>query len=151
MFRGPAELKCLAGQGPVCHDGVMGIAPENGPLLRVSVADDPDALQSLIDWLRREDELRGRLRLEPSGSGVAGEMGGLLDVLTIALGSGGAGAVLVRSLSTWLTHRHANVKVTVEEPDGRSIEFDVHLDRDDHLPALMREIRQLTDTPEQQQ
>ncbi|GAA2165045.1 effector-associated constant component EACC1 [Actinomadura napierensis] len=91
----------------------MGIAPETGPLLRVSVADDPDALQSLFDWLRREDEFRGRLLLEPSGGGVGGEMGGLLDVLTIALGSGGAGAVLARSLSTWLTNRHANVKVTV--------------------------------------
>jgi hypothetical protein len=135
----------------VCHDGGMGSAPQTGPLLRVSVADDPDALQSLFEWLLLEDELRGHLRLEPSGSGTGGEMGGLLDVLTIAMGSGGVGAVLARSLSTWLTHRRADVKVTFRGPDGRSFEVDTRLDRDDHLPTLMREIRQLTESPEQQE
>ncbi|MEU9239388.1 hypothetical protein [Streptomyces shenzhenensis] len=119
------------------------------PLLRITVAEDPNALQSLLDWLRLEDELRGRLRLESSGSGTGGEMGGLLDVLTIAMGSGGAGAVLARSLSTWLTHRHADVKVTVRRPDGRSVEVDAHLLQDD-VPGLIREIRQLVDAPEQQ-
>lgn len=119
------------------------------PLLRITVAEDPNALQSLLDWLRLEDELRGRLRLESSGSGTGGEMGGLLDVLTIAMGSGGAGAVLARSLSTWLTHRHTDVKVTVRGPDGRSVEVDAHLLQAD-VPGLIREIRQLVDAPEQQ-
>jgi hypothetical protein len=126
----------------------MGIAPETGPLLRVSVDDDPDALRSLFDWLQLEDELRGRMRLQSSGGGTGGEMGGLLDVLTIAMGSGGAGAVLARSLSAWLTHRRADVKVTVKGPGGRSVEVDMRLDRDDHLPGLIQEIRQLTEAPE---
>ncbi|GHE98970.1 hypothetical protein GCM10014715_63950 [Streptomyces spiralis] len=120
------------------------------PLLRITVADAPDALQSLYDWLRLEDEFRGRLRLAPSAPGTGGEMGGLLDVLTIALGSGGAGAVLARSLSTWLTHRHADVKVTVKGPDGRSVEVDAHLVRGD-VPGLIREITRLVDGTEQQQ
>ncbi|GGJ40264.1 effector-associated constant component EACC1 [Streptomyces brasiliensis] len=128
----------------------MDTEAETEPLLRITVAEDPDALQSLLDWLRHEDELRGRLRLEPSGSGTGGEMGGLLDVLTIALSSGGAGAVLARSLSTWLTHRHADVKVTVRGPDGRSVEVDAHLLQND-VPGLIREIRQLVDAPEQQE
>ncbi|MFB7189050.1 hypothetical protein ACFCZT_27890 [Streptomyces sp. NPDC056230] len=124
-------------------------AEQTEPLLRITVADDPNALQSLLDWLRHEDELRGRLHLEPSSGETGGEMGGLLDVLTIAMGSGGAGAVLARSLSTWLTHRHADVKVTVRGPDGRSVEVDAHLLQDD-VPGLIREISQLVDGPEQQ-
>lgn len=127
----------------------MDTTAEAEPLLRITVAEDPDALQSLVDWLRNEDELRGRLRLEPSSGGTGGEMGGLLDVLTIAMGSGGAGAVLARSLSTWLTHRHADVKVTVRGPDGRSVEVEAHLLPGD-VPGLIREIRQLVDAPEQQ-
>jgi hypothetical protein len=126
----------------------MDTPAETEPLLRITVADDPDALQSLLDWLRLEDELRGRLRLEPSSDDIGGEMGGLFDVLTIAMGSGGAGAVLARSLSTWLTHRHADVKVTVKGPGGRTVEVDAHLVQGD-VPGLMREIRQLVDGSEQ--
>lgn len=132
-----------------CHDGLMDAKSETGPLLRITVADDPNALQSLTDWLRHEDELRGRMQLESSGSGTGEEMGGLIDVLTIAMGSGGAGAVLARALSTWLTQRNADVKVTVRGPDGRSVEVDARLHRED-VPGLMREIRQLVDAPEQQ-
>lgn len=127
----------------------MDTTAETGPLLRITVAEDPDALQSLTDWLRHEDDLRGRLRLEPSGSGTGEEMGGLLDVLTIAMGSGGAGAVLARSLSTWLTQRNAEVKVTVSRSDGRSVEVHARV-RPDDVPGLMREISQLVDAPERQ-
>jgi hypothetical protein len=122
---------------------------ETEPLLRITVAEAPNALRSLLDWLRHEDELRGLLRLESSGSGTGAEMGGLLDVLTIAMGSGGVGAVLARSLSTWLTQRHTDVKVTVKRPDGRSVEVDARLRQDD-VPGLIHEIRQLVDAPEQQ-
>jgi hypothetical protein len=122
--------------------------PGNEPLLRITVADDPDALQALLDWLRQEDELRGRLHLEPASDGHDDQMGGLFEVLTIAMGSGGAGAVLARSLSTWLTHRHTDVKVTVKGPDGRSVEVDAHLLQED-VPGLMREIRQLVEAPEE--
>ncbi|MES4891898.1 hypothetical protein [Streptomyces sp. NPDC096012] len=123
-------------------------APE--PMLRVTVADDPSGPQSLLDWLRHEDELRGRLRLESSSGGSGGEMGGLFDVLTVAVGSGGAGAVLARSLSTWLAHRHTDVKVTVKSSDGRCVEVDAHRVRDD-LPGLMREIRRLVDAGEERE
>ncbi|WP_328306732.1 hypothetical protein OG432_01075 [Streptomyces sp. NBC_00442] len=122
---------------------------ETGPRLLITTTGDLDALRSLGDWLRHEDELRGHLRLDRASRAAPGEMGGVLDVLSIALGSGGAGAVLARSLTTWLTHRHADVKVTVTAPDGRSVEVEAHLLHDD-VPGLIREIGRLAEDPGQQ-
>jgi len=93
-------------------------------LLSVS-AEDGGVLRSLLDWLRHEDALRGRVR--PAQALVRpGEMGaGVFDALEIALGSGGAGAVLAASVSAWLSQpRRADVRLTVTAPDGRHIEFD---------------------------
>jgi hypothetical protein len=101
-------------------------------------------LRSLLDWLRHEDALRGRVRavqtpLRP------GEMGGVLDLLEVALGSGGAGAVLAASVSSWLSQpRRADVTLTVTAEDGRHIELDARRVRD---PAvLLREVWWLLET-----
>jgi Effector Associated Constant Component 1 len=71
------------------------------PLLSIS-ADDGDVLRSLLDWLRHEDTLRGRVRTVQTPV-RPGEMGALDAALVVALGSGGAGAVLAASVSTWLS------------------------------------------------
>ncbi|MFD8600427.1 hypothetical protein ACFV1L_36055 [Kitasatospora sp. NPDC059646] len=119
-------------------------------LVRITVVDDRDGvLQSLFDWLRMEDGLRGRLRLEASRDAGAGEMGALLDVLTVALGSGGAGAVLASSLSAWFSQRRAEVKIVLTGRDGRSVEVDARVARDE-LPGLLREIGRLVDGPERE-
>ncbi|MFJ9618820.1 effector-associated constant component EACC1 [Streptomyces noursei] len=44
-------------------------------------------LRSLMDWLRHEDGLRGRVRACQSPP-APGEMGGALDALAVAVGSG---------------------------------------------------------------
>lgn len=96
------------------------------PELRVAVSgDDAEThLLALRDWLDQEDALRGQLDLvrhlpEP------GHMGAGFDVLVVALGSGGAGAVLARSVSTWLIQRRADVKITMTARDGRRVEVNV--------------------------
>lgn len=86
-------------------------------------------LRALRSWLAREDELRGRLTLR-SRPIEPDELGGVLDVLVVALGSGGAGAVLAGSLSTWLTQRRVDITVTVTTSDGRDITVDVRRARD---------------------
>jgi Effector Associated Constant Component 1 len=113
------------------------------PLLSIS-ADDGDALQSLLDWLRQEDILRGRVRTVQTPV-RPGEMGALDAALVVALGSGGAGAVLAASVSTWLSQpRRADVTLTVTAEDGRHIELDARRVRD---PAvLLREVRWLLKT-----
>jgi hypothetical protein len=50
-------------------------------------------------------------------------MGAAVELLTVALGSGGAGAVLVRSISTWLCQRHSEVSVSLKDADGREFRF----------------------------
>lgn len=98
-------------------------------------------LRSLLDWLGHEDTLRGRVRAVHA-SVRPGEMGGVLDVLMVALGSGGAGAVLATSVSTWLSQpRRADVKLTITAEDGRHIELDAHRVRDPVV--VLREVERL--------
>lgn len=86
--------------------------------------DDADELRSLLAWLQQDDALRGRVRLQRAPVGSE-EMGGLLDALTVALGSGGVAATaLSGSISTWISQRRADVKLTVTAPNGRCVEID---------------------------
>ncbi|WP_157121168.1 effector-associated constant component EACC1 [Nocardia miyunensis] len=110
------------------------------------MTDGPESLRSLLEWLRAEDELRGRVSLEPVFDKTGHEMGGMVDVLAVALSSGGAGAVLAGSLSTWLTQRRSDVKITVTDAGGRSIELDAR--RVPDVSALVRDIGRLIDTTE---
>ncbi|MGH3722338.1 MAG: effector-associated constant component EACC1 [Pseudonocardiaceae bacterium] len=126
---------------PNHHDGRVQSRSVSDPQLSIS-ADGGDELRSLLDWLRHEDTLRGRVRSvqEPVRPG---QMGGVLDALVMALGSDGAGAVLATSVSTWLSQRHTDVTLTAH--DGRTLELDARRVRD---PAvLLREVERLL-TPE---
>ncbi|MGH3707830.1 MAG: effector-associated constant component EACC1 [Pseudonocardiaceae bacterium] len=119
-----------------------------GSLLNIS-AQDGDVLRSLLEWLRHEDTLRGRVHTAPTPV-PPGEMGGVLDVLVVALGSGGAGAALATSVSTWLSQpRRTDVKLTMTAEDGRHLELNAHRVQDP--AALLREVQQLlkTEDPDQ--
>lgn len=112
--------------------------------LWISSESGADELRSLLDWLRHEEEFRGRVRLQQA-SPRSDEMGGVLEALVVALGSGGTGAVLARSLSTWLSHRRSDVKLTIKNDNGRTIELDAK--RVD-AQALVGEVGRLLDPPE---
>ncbi len=58
-------------------------------------------LAALSEWLRDENELRGRVRTVHSPIGDT-ELGSVTELLTVALGAGGVGTVLASSLKTWL-------------------------------------------------
>ncbi|MGH3866467.1 MAG: effector-associated constant component EACC1 [Pseudonocardiaceae bacterium] len=118
------------------------------PRLSIS-AEDGDVLRSLLDWLRHEDTLRSRVRTARTPV-RPGEMGGVLDVLEVALGSGGAGAALAASVSSWLSQpRRTDVTLTVTAEDGRRIELDARRVRD---PAvLLREVERLLRTESAEQ
>lgn len=105
-----------------------------------------DELRSLLDWLGHEDALRGRVRLEPVFKQTGGQMGGWLEVLTVALGSGGAGAVLTASLSTYLANRRSDVTLTITGRDGTVGELSAQRVRD--VPELLDRVEQLLDRPD---
>lgn len=93
-------------------------------MLTVSGEETLEHLRALRDWLTLEEALRGRLRWHGE-TPKPGHMGMPVDVLMVALGSGGAGAVLARSLATWLVQRRTDVTVTVQAPNGGRVEVDV--------------------------
>jgi hypothetical protein len=90
--------------------------------IRISVADgDVADLESLDDWLRGEPELAGRVRAVGSPP-TRGQLGALTEVLTVALGSGGAITVLAASLKGWLSlPRRSDVTVKIDRKDGSSV------------------------------
>jgi hypothetical protein len=80
-------------------------------------------LASLEDWLLDDPALRGcRTSLEAMPPG-ASDMGALSEVLIVALGSGGMGAALAASLTTWLRTRVSHVRIRIQTERGE-IELD---------------------------
>jgi membrane-associated two-gene conflict system component 1 (EACC1) len=88
----------------------------------VDGADAVAGLASLIEWLRCEPELRGRIRIVRR-SPEPGDMGALVEVLAVAVGGGGILTVLANSLSVWLRQpRRLTVRISLTKPDGTEVE-----------------------------
>ncbi|MGW3447320.1 effector-associated constant component EACC1 [Streptomyces sp. NPDC001076] len=81
-------------------------------------------LTSLTEWLRHEEDLRGRTRLVHSKI-PTGTMGGLPEALVVALSTGGAASVLARAVVEWVKQRKSDVTVKAVRPTGESFEFDL--------------------------
>lgn len=96
---------------------------------------DPDDVSSLHRWLAAEDDLRGRIRAVRRPIADT-EMGGAIEALSVAVGTGGAGTVLAASLSTWLRTRKTAVKLRVET-DKRTVVLEVTT-VDEVLPLIER-------------
>lgn len=91
-------------------------------LIGVDGGDQAAELIALAGWLRGERQLQGAVQLVRGGSGDTG-LGGGLDVLSVAVGSGGVGVALAQSLAAWLRTRRSDVKVTITA-NGRTVEVD---------------------------
>lgn len=99
--------------------------------------DDAEQLRSLYAWLRADDELRGSsVELVDAPPGES-EMGPVADAVMVAVGGGGAGVVLVRSIGNWLHARGSDLVVTFRSKNGQEIRADVKRLRD---PAAAVEI-----------
>ncbi|MBU3066405.1 hypothetical protein KO481_33400 [Nocardia sp. NEAU-G5] len=99
---------------------------------------DGEDLAALNEWLSGEEDLRGRVRgiRHPIGET---ELGSAIDVLTVALGAGGAGSVLAASLITWLKTRRTSAKITVTCA-RRSVTLDIRT-VEDVAPLLEQILR----------
>ncbi|MFE3230094.1 hypothetical protein [Nocardia sp. NPDC059228] len=95
-------------------------------------------MDSLAMWLRQEPELRGRIHIAPRVPD-AGEMGSVVDAITVAVGGGGSVSVLAMSLRTWLAQpRRSDVSIRIRHSDGRSVTVDAK--RVGDVEALLRSI-----------
>jgi hypothetical protein len=108
--------------------------------IRVSGGDEVEEITDLWEWLRGERGLAGAVRAIPRPPGES-ELGGVFDMLAVVLGTGGAGAVLARSLMAWLQTRRPSVTVSVTTESG-TVKVDArNLDPDDVLPLLQQVLR----------
>ena len=88
----------------------------------VHVNASQDDLLSLAQFLSQESELRGRVTPVPAVP-VRGQMGSVTDVIQIAVGSGGALAVMTSAITAWLKNRGSDITIRVSGPGGRCIEM----------------------------
>lgn len=88
--------------------------------LRLAGPSHLEELTNLEDWLLDEPGLAGCPIDRPVGSASPelGEMGALSEVLVVALGSGGMGVALARSLSVWLRTRVGDVTLRISTGQG---------------------------------
>ena len=108
--------------------------------IRVLTYDPVAQLESLTDWLSAEPELQSKIRLTGAAPNQS-ELGGLRDVLMIALGSGGAISVLATSLKGWLSHpRRSDVRLEVSGRRGSTVVLDAKRVKVDELADLLRQI-----------
>jgi len=106
--------------------------------IRVSGGDDVAEITGLFQWLRGERALAGTVRSVQRAPGE-GELGGAFDMLAVALGSGGTGAALARSLTVWLRTRRPDVVITVTSPSGK-VKLDAHRVKDDSIQPLLEQM-----------
>ena len=103
--------------------------------LLVTGADDAAETAALWSWLQDECALRPGMRpIEGPADETA--LGGVVDVLVVTLGSGGAGVALARSLTTWLQTRRPDVSVSVVCGD-RTVKLNARGMSEEHAIAAL--------------
>lgn len=110
--------------------------------LRISGGERIEEIASLREWLRDEPELRGLIQQVNTPIGPTELSGGVVGLLTVALGSGGVAAALSQSLSIWLRTRRPSVTLTVSV-NKRSATLEAHhIDKQqaDETLKLLREL-----------
>jgi hypothetical protein len=85
--------------------------------------DERKQLESLENWLRLDSNFRGRTSL--SGTPSEGDLGTAVELLAVAIGSGGVISVLATSLSTWIQQpKKSDITLKVTGPTGKTVEID---------------------------
>jgi hypothetical protein len=101
-------------------------------IVAITVPGSGDELRQLAAWLRDEDELRGRVRLA-EGTMRAGQRGGVLDSVVVAVTSGSA-TTFCTSLFGWLGRRKETQQVSLKIKRSGDIE-ELELDCDSPADA----------------
>ncbi|WP_333767870.1 effector-associated constant component EACC1 [Streptomyces sp. IBSBF 2435] len=96
-------------------------------------------LSALADWLSREDEFRGRSAMERPEA-RPGHMGGISEVVIVALGAQGAGTALAASLSVWIRHRRPSADIEVTGPGGETVKISLRNVPEADLETVLRRV-----------
>jgi hypothetical protein len=121
-------------------DRIVGL----GVRVRIRVeGEDPETLRSLRGWLHEDPAVRRSADLGWAKAESTQQMGVLVDVLTLALGTGFSASQLVLAVANWRLSRHPAPIVTISRdlPDGTTIRIET-ADRE----ALNRAVEALEKT-----
>jgi hypothetical protein len=105
--------------------------------------EDPETLRSLRSWLSDEPDVRRSAELSWAKAESSQQMGTLIDVLSLIIGSGFSASNLIMAVANWRRSRHPAPVVTIsrEFGDGTSIRIET-ADPD----ALAQAVRALEET-----
>lgn len=99
--------------------------------------------ESLYRWLQREPAVRADGRLARATSPDPDEMGTLLDVITLVLGSGLSAGQLALAIAAWRTSRPRPPALTITRvgADGETIRVEVS--DPDAIETALRRLEQM--------
>jgi Effector Associated Constant Component 1 len=106
-----------------CDDRIVGL----GVRVRIQVeGEDPETLRSLRGFLQDDPAVRRSGELGWAKAESSQQMGALVDVLSLIIGSGFSASQLIMTIVNWRMSRHPAPLVTIsrELPDGRSIRIE---------------------------
>ncbi|MEV5653722.1 hypothetical protein [Streptomyces sp. NPDC052291] len=107
---------------------------------QITVTDSAERmhLESLDSWLRMDSSFRGRTKL--SGTPSENDLGTAVELLTVAIGSGGVISVLAASLSSWFQQpKRTDITLKVTRPNGKSVEIHARRATLDEITKLLHE------------
>jgi hypothetical protein len=95
--------------------------------ISIVIPNESVALRELGEWFRADDTFRGKVGYKEKTI-QPGQMGGMVEAVIIAVGSGGAVTTLIRQFFTWLGRkgeRHT-AHLTLKDGNGREVTLDVN-------------------------
>ncbi|MFI1919394.1 hypothetical protein [Nocardia sp. NPDC020380] len=121
--------------------------PESMGQLTIRTSGSTDDLLHLLEWFNGDDELRGRMIL-PRENIRPGQMGGVADVLEVAVAAGGIGPALAKSLTAWFAHLRSDLSVTVKVDGRAEITVDAKRIKTPEIAAALQDmLGKLDNTP----
>jgi hypothetical protein len=98
--------------------------------LQISVVSEggQEDLAALNQWLGLQRGLTGRVHLRQGTPGEQDLGGGAIELLTVALGSGGTMSLLAGALSAWLSTRRSPGTISISLPGSGQIEVPADVD-----------------------
>jgi hypothetical protein len=117
--------------------------------IQITGSDETAEYTDLVSWLNGNRTFRGCVRTirRPAADGDLG--GGMVELITVALGSGGIGVALTTSLNKWLESRRPGTTATVTmTPEGRTVTatFEARKANEKSLAQLREFLRNVDET-----
>ena len=95
--------------------------------ISIAIPNESTGLRELGEWFREDDVLRGKISYEEKPI-QPGQMGGMVEAIVIAVGSGGAATTLIRQFFIWLgkNGERYTAHLTLKDAKGREVNLDVN-------------------------